>query len=75
MPMCEMSARRKNARKCDINWGIGMPAIVETYSQSEKVSLDNEAIYLAVACLSLCMFAMALSLKFPSIGEAVALLS
>jgi hypothetical protein len=52
-----------------------MPAIVETYSQSEKVSLANEAIYLAVACLSLCMFAMALSLKFPSIGEAVALLS
>jgi hypothetical protein len=53
-----------------------MSSVIQANSRSsEKLSLDQEAIYLALGCLSLCLFAIALSLKFPSISEAVALLS
>ncbi len=55
-----------------------MPTAIEAHWQStlpEKLPLAREAAYLALGCLSLCQFAIAISLKFPSIAEAVALLS
>ncbi len=55
-----------------------MPTIVQVSKQtaeSRKLDVDQEGLYLALACISLCLFAIALSLKFPSIAEAVALLS
>lgn len=42
---------------------------------SRKSNAEQDAIYLGLACISLCMLAIALTLKFPSIAEAVALLS
>jgi hypothetical protein len=55
-----------------------MSAVVQAYlkpSEARKTNLDPQGLYLGLACISLCMFAIALSLKFPSIAEAVALLS
>lgn len=42
---------------------------------SQELNVEPEAIYLGLACISLCMLAIALALKFPSIAEAMALLS
>ncbi len=55
-----------------------MTTIPQAYaqsSQSRKLNVDREGLYLGLACTALCVFAIALSLKFPSITEALAILS
>jgi hypothetical protein len=42
---------------------------------SQESNVEPEAIYLSFGCISLCMLAIALALKFRSVAEAVALLS
>jgi hypothetical protein len=55
-----------------------MSTVVRSYPESSdirKLKLEPQALYLGLACISLCMFAIALTLSFPSIAEAVARLS
>jgi hypothetical protein len=56
-----------------------MPRIIQTLPQSSTRSDAQmplqEPILLALACISMCVFAIALSVGLPAISEAVALLS
>lgn len=55
-----------------------MSTVVQAYpklSEARNTNLELQGLYLGLACISMCMFAIALSLKFPSIAEAAALLN
>jgi hypothetical protein len=55
-----------------------MSTVVQANSQgsrSEKMAVHQQTVYLGLACVSLCIFAIALAVKFPSIPQALALLS